>query len=154
MTAMNKRMAKEMDGVTWRDRPLPHELSALVAQGFEELDGCVFLASLKKAGTNAKQEDFPDKTGYECFINSIHIDDFVQSDCLAFACLFIEACFSAWKQSGISGDLTAVISDDESGAVVKLHRARSDEFWVSSDLENYREEAVLVAHSSSMTIKI
>ena len=88
-----------------------------------------------------------DKTGYECFINSVHVDDYVQCDYVAYACLFAEALLSTWRHSGARDIAQAIISSDEFGAVVKFHVARSGESWVNEELEKY-EQALLVADSS------
>lgn len=123
-------------------------LLELLASGFFIDDGCAFLAALQTRGGNSRLDSFPDRTGYECFINSIHIDDYVASDFVLQACLFVEALFESWR--GVEGTgcrkLQAIISCDEFGAVVKFCLVRDGESWLSDDLEKY-EEGILVADS-------
>lgn len=152
MLMMNKKMAEEMRCIDWGNRELPSSLSELITPGFCEQDGCIFFVSLRVRDTNATTSDFPDKTGYECFVNSIHIDDFVQFDYLPYACLFVETCFAMWRRSGIRGDIKAIISSDELGALVKFHLVRDSETWVDQDLEKY-EDGILVVDSTSMTLR-
>src|SRR6185312_7145340 len=59
---------------------LPDRLSEMIATGFVEHHGCVFLSELFKTSKAVTEEDFPDKTGHECFVNHVHIDDFVDSE--------------------------------------------------------------------------
>ncbi|RJG12039.1 hypothetical protein D3879_01550 [Pseudomonas cavernicola] len=148
MLAMNKKMDQVIQGSSWDGRMLPPELSELLAPGFFKRDGCTFLASLAKGDTNVSASDFPDKTGYECFVNSVHIDDYVECDYVVYACLFVEEFFNAWRSSNSSEIARAIISSDELGALVKFHVARGGESWVGEDLEKY-EEAILVADSLS-----
>lgn len=151
MLIMNKKMSVELDNINRDCKTLPSELSELISQGFCIREGCTLLAALAKGSTNVSAGDFPDKTGYECFINSVHVDDYVQSNYLDYACLFAEALLNAWRKSSTSDTAIVIVSSDEFGAVVKLHVTRSGEAWVSNDLERY-EEAIFVADSSLMSL--
>lgn len=151
MISMNRNMTMAMQEIARADK-LPSDLADLVNQGFLTRDGCVFLSGLAGRQTNASADDFPDKTGYECFVNSIHIDDYAESNYLACACLFVEACFAEWRRTGSREVIKAVVSADEFGAVVKIHVARSGESWVSEDIEKY-DDALLVADSDSAALR-
>ena len=59
-------------------RALPQKLLMVLNGGFVEEDQCVFLSSLKKR-TPVKRIDFPDCTGYECFVNHIHVEDYLEN---------------------------------------------------------------------------
>ncbi|MFC5769825.1 hypothetical protein [Thauera sinica] len=89
-------------------------------------------------------QDFPDKTGYECFVNSVHIDDYVSAEYLTYAFIFVEDCFASWEREGRNESLLAIVVCDEFGAVVKLHVARDGESWTGNDLEKYEEGILIV----------
>jgi hypothetical protein len=148
---MNKAMSEKISSVDWYAKELPSELSKIIESGFCESDEGIFIAALRKKSTNVSKKDFPDRTGYECFVNSIHIDDFVGSNYLAYACLFVEKIFECWRSNRNAGVIQAIISSDDLGAVVKLHFLRAGEAWLDSNLETY-EEGILVA--DSLTIRI
>lgn len=148
MIAMNKKMALEINGMTTVEN-LPPALNKVLHQGFLMLDELMLLAAFKNVKTNVSYQDFQDKTGYECFINSIHIDDYVASNFLAYACLFTEKCFSLWNYSGNHGTLRSIISCDEYGAVIKIHFLRDSESWTSDNLSEY-EDAILFADSTCL----
>lgn len=150
MINMNQKMVTESRNMARVDG-LPLELAKVVDQGFLLKDDFVILAALSKINTNATVGDFPDKTGYECFINSIHIDDYVDSNYLAYACLFVENCFAEWRRGGRAGNIIAIISNDDFGAVIKFHLMRNSESWVGPDLDEY-EDAVLVADSTLISL--
>jgi hypothetical protein len=151
MLAMNKKMATQIQHLNRNGGALPEALFQLAKSGFFEREGCIFLASLATAHTNVSARDFPDKTGYECFINSIHMDDHVQEHYLYYACLFVEKLFLAWRIRSPNEVARAIISSDDSDAVVKFHTLREHESWVSEDLEKY-EESILVADSSTLSL--
>lgn len=146
MLTMNKKMNIEMQNISLDGKKLPTELSKLIASGFHVRDNHTFLVSLSKIDTNVSADDFPDKTGYECFINSVYIDDYVESDYLAFAFLFLKELFNEWDKFGSNEVLRAIISFDEFGALIKFHIARKGESWISEELESY-EESILVTDS-------
>lgn len=147
MIKMNMKMKEALQGLHLDNMTLRTELSSLLFGGFVLRNCCVLLASLAGFQTNASLENFPDKTGYECFINSIHIDDYVHDEYLANACLFVEALFDIWRQSRNDGTIQAIVSSDEYGAVVRFHLVRKNESWISTNIESY-EEAILVVYSS------
>jgi hypothetical protein len=125
---------------------LPSGLSEIVLQGFCERSGCTFLMALVPIKTNVSIDDFQDKTGCECFFNSVHIDDYVSDDYLICAFLLVDSVFSAWRQRGVKDKLMAVVSSDGLGVLVKFYVEREGEAWLSGDLEGY-EQSVLVADS-------
>jgi hypothetical protein len=59
--------------------PLSDQLNT-IASGMVVIDGCYLLSREAKKNINARVSDFSDKTGYECFVNHVHIDDYVPND--------------------------------------------------------------------------
>lgn len=143
---MNEKMSEELAGINFSGRKLPSALFGLVAQGFDERDGCFFIRALAGKQTNAALKDFPDRTGWECFVNSLHVDDYVATDYLANACLLVMAVFKEWRFREEDGIYQAIISNDEYGATVKFHLLRDGAFWLGSHLDGY-EEAILLLDS-------
>lgn len=126
---------------------LPAELSKLAAGGFFEQNGIHFLSCLEPLARSAVLSDFVDRTGYECFVNSIHVDDYVSDDFLGCAIDFADQLFVAWRNSGVDAVLNVIVSCDETGAVVRCHSSRKGERWLAANLDGY-DEAVLVVDSS------
>jgi hypothetical protein len=147
MRQLNHRMAAEIGGSEWSDHPLPSELGAVAAKGFIETDGCYFLEELFQNGASVSQRDFPDQTGYECFINSVHVDDYVEGCYLAVALHFAETLLTVWRQRGLPKTLNVIVSSDEMGAVVKCHVVRDGQSWLAEDLNKY-EEAIMKVDST------
>lgn len=48
-------------------------LSRLLEDRFAILNGCIFLNSLMQLNKNATLQDSSDKTGFECYVNSVHM---------------------------------------------------------------------------------
>ena len=146
MIKMNQKMKHALHATEWTSNELPETLSNLAVRGFIEHDECFFLASTIEKKTNISSSDFPDKTGYECFINSIHIDDHIQSDYLINACLLAETILKKLSMLEKNQLLRIIISSNEFGATLKVHLLRTGESWLASNLEEY-DEAILFMDS-------
>ncbi len=59
-------------------KALPQKLVALLNEGFDEEEQCIFFSRLKKE-TQVQRLDFPDCTAYECFVNHIHVEDYLEN---------------------------------------------------------------------------
>ncbi|ANI55054.1 MULTISPECIES: hypothetical protein [unclassified Pseudomonas] len=124
------------------------ELERIARSDFVERDGCIFIAALNPQ-SHMSLDSFPDRTGYECFVNSVHIDDYVSDDLLATAISWLSLVLDQWNKFGLPGVLQGSVSTDEFGATVKVHVLRPDEPWLGDDLEGY-EQAVLTVNSGDM----
>lgn len=129
----------------------PAELSLVAQSGFYQKDGCKFLKYFEEMKTNVDLSHFADRTGYECFINSIHIDDFVDSNWLGGALRFARQLLDCWLVASHSEVLQVIVACNEMGVTVKAHVIRAGESWLSDDLEEY-EDAVLLATSEGQEL--
>jgi hypothetical protein len=68
---VNQKMASllKREGITW---PLPTEMIKASCPELEIVLDCVLLKNEYKKNTHVKIESFPDKTGFECFMNHVH----------------------------------------------------------------------------------
>jgi len=144
----NKKMVDELDGIGPEDRMLPVQLLDLLRQGFCEHGGCYFLRGLFERSTNVTIDNFIDKTGYECFINSIHIDDYVSHGYIAHACDFVTLLFDKWIEFSVGIPLQSIMSSDEFGVNIKFHLLRDGESFVAEDVEKY-DDPIIVWDSRS-----
>jgi len=119
--------------------PLPAGLFAILTLGNVEQNACVFLTAMLEKCKSVRHGDFPDKTGYECFVNHIHIDDFTDTDMLQIAIAFLTRVSEMLKIEYSNYDFRGLISLDESSATIRIHRTRAGEEWLSNDLEGYDE---------------
>jgi hypothetical protein len=131
--------------------PAERELIQLLHTGIAEVDGCWLLASQVKPSLTGQREHFPDRTGYEAFINHIHISDVLgpgveESPARALSQAIalgreVEKLVARW------GGFEIVIATDKDSPAdcnVRFYRHRSGEVWIERDLELYHEEGILV----------
>lgn len=144
MLEYNSAMAKALSGLR-SIGCLPADLALIAEGGFYEKEGCEFLCHFKGVHTNVNIDSFEDRTGYECFINSIHVDDFVEEQWLGTALQFIIRLLDSWSRVPRTETLQIVLTSNELGATVKAHILRHGESWVSDDLEGYENPVLMAA---------
>ena len=128
--------------------PLDENLTSepLTIPVLQIVDGSVLLKSELEGTKHVKISDFPDRTGYECFINHVHLP-FEQTRESLLSCLR----YAIALQSGLAElqprrHFQIIVSVGEADCTVRLHEDRSGESWVAENLDGYTE-AVLVLKS-------
>lgn len=151
MIRMNRRLSLFSGALeSWSSVALHPSLKLIAKKGFIQRNGCFLLAAAADGRTNATASDFEDRTGYECFINHIHIDDYVKEAPAAQAFCFVFAVLSRWRQQWRFGTLNSIVAfADRSSSVVRFHYKRPNESWLAQDLNGY-EEAILELPSSEI----
>lgn len=149
MIVINEKMIPIYRSLDWGKQKLDKKLHHLTSKGFTHINNCYFLKQLYEMQKSANLEDFVDKTGYECFVNSIHIDDYLKSDFIIQGYLFLDKVFKLWNQLGNSHRLKGYLSQTEYGANVKFHVLRENENWIQQQDVDKFEEPILI---SEMTL--
>lgn len=103
--------------------------------------------------TNTSTSTFGDCTDYECFVNSLHIEDYDEKQPILQAILFIERVFEIWNSAKQTIIITAILSADDFSVVVKFHTNRLGEQWLSDNINGY-EDAVLSINSNEDIISL
>jgi hypothetical protein len=146
---MNARMASLLECSSLAD-PLHPSLQEIVDHGFVRVDDCSLIVDLLPESTNVTRFSFPDRTGYECFINSVHVEDYSDQNPLGQAYELVMRVFDAWRHYEPGQTLVAVVSVDELSVVVKFHMKRLGEQWVGENLDAY-EDPIMTVESSEPT---
>ena len=139
-----------------RPPQLAVELRRLVAPGIVEQDGCWLLASQLKAGTAGQRQHFPDRTGYEAFVNHIHIEDELDSELCSAEVLLGQALALGHAMGGLAaahGAFKIVVAsnlDAPGDCNVRLFKARPGETWIRDDLEGYSHDGILVLETPAL----
>jgi hypothetical protein len=122
-----------------REHVLSPELSRVLAEGFVEENGCVLIAT-EAPDSPAARTVAQDETGYECFINHLHVKN------LAEALEFARRLNGALVK-GFTGRFIVIVSFDGSEATVRFHKHRTGQAWLNNNLEAYGEEGIAVIDS-------
>lgn len=121
---------------------LPRALKLLTAEGFVFRDRCVFLASLLRQCSSIDGKGLLDETGYECFVNKVHIEDYAQNDLVSIGIRFLREISHLCFVANISFSVHGIISAADDCVIVRFHLVRPGQNWLDADLENYKEEGI------------
>jgi hypothetical protein len=142
---MNQRMSALLQQA---DIPVPFvddpALRALSLPAFSVVGEFVLLKNQYEPNKHVSPADFPDKTGYESFINHVHrsFDGTAASlkSCLSYAI----ALQKGLTRIAENRRFQVIVSVDDRECTVRFHQLRQGETWIAEDLEGYAEEAVLL----------
>jgi hypothetical protein len=155
MIRMNSAFASR-----WRDleldtslnsTTLAPRLSKAIEAPFVRASEALLLEPLVRASPS--RDAFPDCTGYEAFINKIHVEDLIDDaadggdkDLSELIRQGAKAAFVLSSRLSDEGIYRVVLSLDAPNAVMTLRffQLRKDEPWGSDDPEEYSLEAVLL----------
>jgi hypothetical protein len=110
-------------------------------------DGSVLLKSEYGKSKHVKPSHFPDKTGYEAFVNHVHFPFDGKRESL-LRCLSYASAITR-KLAPMNSRRFHVIVSVGDNCTVRFHEVRPGEIWLTEDLELYAEEAVLLLHAGS-----
>lgn len=154
---MNRRMQSSLNNADPADfaygQQLSERLSQLLAEGFSVLDGAVVFTSLRNIAENIGAANFPDLTGFECFVNHVHVEDEIDgplsspTQLLKQAITFGFAITDHLRSNFPDNVFRVIIATSASGCGVRFHQVRPLEEWLASDLDGYGDEAILVLDS-------
>jgi hypothetical protein len=146
---MNAKMSALLQraGMVW-----PVVAHAVPAQlpTMEIFEDCVLLKNQWEPNKHVKIADCFDKTGFECFINHVHLPFDGTNEtlipCLEYAATLQEA-LSPLTQDRQFRVIVSLSEDDEfhkSACTVRFHQIRPGKISISEDLEGFKSEAILV----------
>ena len=142
MIRINRLFLKAAEGA--RASQLPVGLTALLEQGVLFEESRFFLKGLRSADTNANIISLQDDTGYEGFVNHIHIDDYADENILGCAIEFTKRVLRLSRTLEGSQEIIAVIAtSDETDVSVRFYAKRVGISWAAADLDDYKEEGLL-----------
>ena len=141
----NSRMEQMIKGCGPKDGLLANGLRAVLNEGLVYSDGCVLLRSQLKLTQANVRKQFQDDTGYECFVNHVHLEDILASSDICFlleqALVFADELVVLKSSIGVSEPLEYIVGSNDDELTVRFHVLRPGQSWLAADLEGY-EDAV------------
>jgi hypothetical protein len=130
------------------DIPVPFvddpALRTLSMPALSEVGEFVLLKNNYEANRHVKPADHEDKTGFECFINHVHLpfDGTAASlkSCLSHAIALQKGLARIAKNRSFQ----VIVAVEDHGCTVRFHQLRKGEAWIAEDLEGYADDAVLL----------
>ena len=143
MNLKMRRLCKDM----WHDdRPVPlaRELRQLLDAGFTRVADCVLLTSQMALTRSVSPDDFPDRTGYECFVNHLHLEEYFgdsidQLELATQGVAFARRLKEELDSFAAGERFMVILAISEVECNVRFHKMRHGEEWVAPDLDKYPE---------------
>jgi hypothetical protein len=136
----NQNMRAYLSHLQAHESALSPELSSVLAAGFVEEKGCVLLASEARHPALTRAATQEDETGYECFINHLHVESLAEA--LEFGRRLNRALAECFTDCFV-----VIVAFDGREATVRFHKIRAGQTWLNEDLEGYSKEGVAVLDS-------
>jgi len=105
--------------------------------------GSVLLKDEYERSKRIRLSDFPDRTGYECFLNHVHLPYDGSRAALQGCLKYIGALRKALLKFADNSTFGIIVSVADDSCVVRFHELRPNEEWLLADVERYPDEAVL-----------
>jgi hypothetical protein len=142
---MNSKMS-EMLRAANITTPFAHSgsLGTLTPHSFTVVEGSLLLKDEYEKAKHVKLGDFPDRTGFECFVNHVHLPYDGSRESLQSCLCYVTALQKGLTQFGEGRPFLVILSVSDGDCVVRFHQRRPPESWLADDLEGYAEEAILV----------
>lgn len=117
-------------------------LLALLALGFVEIEGCVVLAAFESSARHTSVARCSDETGYEAFLNHVHVEDLLPEGTPAEEVLtqgvhYVRRLAADLRAAFPERSFEIVLGCREGSADVRFHTVRPGAAWLSNDLEGY-----------------
>ena len=151
---MNQRMRDKIGQSNPSDfakgEKLTKALSQLLAQGFTQLDGAIVFTAAHNLGENVEPKNFPDLTGFECFVNHVHVEDQLERPVSNEIALLRQGiAFALETETRLRSKFPrkpfkVIVASTAHGCGVRFHLRRPGEELLASDLDSYAKEAILV----------
>ena len=146
---MNHQMSALLErfGLNW---PLPDEITKEDLPSLVLAEDCVLLKRDFEGNRHVKVTDFPDKTGFEHFVNHVHFPFTQTKESLLSSLGYAESLRKSLLPLAEDRRLRVVLSisqDDRSpkfACTVSFYTIRRGEILITDDLEEYKSEAILV----------
>jgi hypothetical protein len=152
---LHEIQGRKTNGSNW----LSPDLRKLLEYDFVEEEGCIFLRNLYNSSVAGQLSFYPDRTGYECFVNHIHIDSYVKVDQkdLVMSLLNQGILYSFQLKNKLSNfysyeSFRIIVSFKNQECTVRFHKVRPNEEWLDENLEKY-SEALMVIDSNHEPLK-
>jgi len=129
---------------------LPEALAAILKPGFVRVNGAIVLKALTQGAKAISLADFPDETGYESFVNHIHIEDYVPHEhrsalvLMANGISLASRVLGLLRQSYPTEEFDVIVSFQENHCTVRFHKKRTGQQLLRDNLDDYKEEALMV----------
>lgn len=144
----NRLMRTQLVKINWTEigkNSLTYELESIVSEGFIEICGCFLSKKLFSYCQSNSPDNFEDEISFECFVNSFHMDDYVNERHFEYSIIFSNSIIKKWNEIYVD-KLNVIISLDDETLLptIKFHLKRDGLSWLDEHNLDASIQAVLI----------
>lgn len=134
---MDKQLAKLTSGGV--NLELPKKLNEIIELGFFEDQKSFLSKRLMDYCKSAHRSNFEDEIAYECFVNSFHMEDYVDTSHLEYSLVFSNELIKKWESfRNLPLNVIIALDDETFLPKIKFHVKRGEAEWLmENELESY-----------------
>lgn len=132
---------------------MPGRLREVAESALVEVEGAVLVDNLYLSGMPPSPTS-QDLTGYECFVNHFHLDDYTRGDQFGLGLLVMKRILERFNAQFPDRVLRSIIAFNGDEFSVRFHVVRQGESWLTENLNDYQNDAILVIDSSDLGMPI
>lgn len=143
---MNMLMVDLIRKTPYKRVRLPKKLSAILEDGFLEINDCLFFRHFYKANPHLTENQFEDKTDYEHFVNDFHFDDYCKNCTVNHVFLFVSKMIKTVNERKNKTPITIIISSDNNDIFLSFTTQHADEMPLinPSETDCYQQPLMLI----------
>ena len=138
-------------------KALPQKLLSILNEGFVEEAQCWFLSALRRE-VPVQRADFTDRTAFECFVNHIHVEEYLENgglpplEMLGRGIALAKELKARLTRRQGAEHFRIIVAFHGPTCTVRFHTIRPDEKWVDKDANGYETDAVAVFDTQELEI--
>lgn len=151
----NTSMRQKLVSVDWfflKASTLPYSLNDILVEGFIIHDGCYLSKKLASYCKNCSIDYFEDSISFECFVNSFHMDDYVNEKYIEYSILFCNELLTKWNEfSEKPLNMMISLDDETSLPTIKFYLKRDNASWLDEEnIESIIQPVLITNNNISM----
>lgn len=131
---------------------LPNDLASWIHGGFKKVRDEYYFIDMAPSESDRGYEFYEDKTGYECAVNAVHIDDYTKKMSLKetsavgllFARRLLETLAGTFETEQFNVIYSTALGSPDCS--VRFHKYRKGELWLSTDLDAYQDGVLVISN--------
>ena len=146
---MNEVMCEALAIAALEHIALADKLKSILSQPIEERDGMFIQKTAPAEISSRMRANLQDRTGLECFINHIHIEDYLDDNekrtsagILLQGLTYAISLRQKLRGTHSGASFNIILTQSAESCSVRFHKIRENESWLRNDIEDYTDEGV------------
>ena len=153
MIIINDKMFDIIRKESNNSRYLPKGLNRILRDGVSLHNDCLVLDYFWKANQHLLEQEFQDKTHYECFINGFHLNDFCKLNAAKYLFVLIKKLVILINDSNSSYSFSIIITINHQDVHLTFHvKHQNEPEWLELEQIDKSNDAMMIIKFEKGTV--